>query len=244
MTLGSQVAGVTAYLMWNDLVYAEAGTYRTTATGAFRFMGAGKPTDIVLSGNNNPYWRVALQKETGKQSFEVGAFGLHTNILFNAANPAAGANSFNDYGLDASYQRIFGDHAFSTHAVWIHESQHWDASFPQGMTSNAADSLTSFRADVHYFWKRQWGGILQYFRTSGSQDTLLYNTGDAIMGSSNGKPDSNGWIAEANYLPTDRIKLAVRYTAFQTYNGASTNYVPGRSAADNDNVFFIAWILF
>jgi hypothetical protein len=88
------------------------------------------------------------------------------------------------------------------------------------------------------------GGILQYFRTSGSQDMLLYNTGDVVMGSFNGSPDSNGWVAEANYLPADRIKLAVRYTAFQTYNGASTNYMPGRSASDNNNVFVLAWILF
>jgi hypothetical protein len=229
--------------MWNDLIYAEVGAYRTTARGAFRFLGAGRPTDLVVTGNN-PYWRFALQHESGKHSVEVGTFGLRTKMQLDAADLSAGTNSFNDYGLDASYQYIFGDHAFSTHATWIHETQRWDASFPQGMTSNASDSLTTFRADVHYFFKRRWGGILQYFRTSGSQDMLLYNTGDVVMGSFNGSPDSNGWVAEANYLPADRIKLAVRYTAFQTYNGASTNYMPGRSASDNNNVFVLAWILF
>lgn len=36
MMLASQVGGVTAYGMWNDLIYAEAGVYRTAARGALR----------------------------------------------------------------------------------------------------------------------------------------------------------------------------------------------------------------
>jgi len=225
------------------LIYAEAGFYRTAATGAFRLVGAGKPTDTVLTGTN-PYWRLALQHEAGKHSVEVGTYGLRARILFDSTNPSAGSNRFEDYALDASYQYINGEHALSTHGTWIHEKQLWDASVRQGMASNTSDSLTTVRADVHYYFRHEWGGALQYFRTSGSQDTLLYNTGDVVMGSSIGRPDGSGWVAEADYLPADRIKLSVRYTAFQTFNGASTSYVPGRNASDNNNTFFLGWILF
>ena len=243
MGLASQVGGVTAYLMWNDLVYVEAGAYRSARSGVFRFLGAGKPTEVVVSGNS-PYWRIALQREAGKHSYEIGAFGLRTKVLLDGSNAALGENSFNDVAADASYQFISGDHTFSAHALWIRETQRWDASFAQELTSNASDSLTTTRADVHYGWKRRWGGNLQYFRATGSRDDLLYNTGDMLMGSSNGSPDTRGWVVEGNYLPTDRIKIAARYTAFQSYNGASSNYVPGRNASDNNNVFVIAWVLF
>lgn len=243
MMLASQVGGITAYGLWNDLIYAEAGVYHTAARGAFRILGHGVPTDTVLAGNS-PYWRLALQRESGKHSVEVGTYGLRARIQLDSADSSAGTNLFEDYALDASYQYISGDHAFSAQTTWIHERQHWDASFAQGLTSNPADSLTTFRADGHYFFRRKWGGILQYFRTSGSGDELLYNTGDVVMGSTRGNPDSRGWVGEVNYLPADRIKLAVRYTLFERFNGAFRDYVPGRSASDNDNVFFMAWILF
>lgn len=243
MNLASQVGGVTAYLMWNDLVYVEAGAYRTAKTGVLKFLGAGAPTQLAVSGNS-PYWRVAFQKESGTHGFEIGALGLRTKVLLDGSSPALGENSFTDVAADASYQYIFGDHTFSTHALWIHETQRWDASYGQGMASNARDTLTSIRADVHYAWKRRWGGNLKYFRASGSQDDLLYNTGDMLMGSSTGTPDTAGWVAEANYLPTDRIKITARYTAFESYNGASSNYVPGRNAADNNNIFVMVWLLF
>ena len=243
MMLASQVGGVTVYGMWNDLIYAEAGVYRTAARGALRILGHGVPTDTVLTGNN-PYWRLALQRESGKHSVEVGTYGMRAKIQLDSADATAGTNLFEDYALDASYQYINGDHAFSTHATWIHETQRWNAGFASGLTSNASDSLTTFRADWHYFFRRKVGGILQYFRTSGSGDALLYDTGDAVMGSTHGNPDSRGWVGEVNYLPADRIKLAVRYTVFERFNGASRDYVPGRNASNNDNVFFLAWILF
>lgn len=243
MTLASQVAGITAYALWNDLIYAEAGAYRTAARGAFRFVGAGEPTEIELTGTN-PYWRLALQKEMGKHSFEVGTYGMRAHALADPSDRSAGSDRFEDYALDASYQLIDGTRIFSTHATWIHEKQRWAASFPLGLTSRESGSLTTFRVDAHFFVRRRWGGGIQYFVTSGTEDALRYDTGDVVMGSSRASPDSEGWVAEANYLPADRIKIVLRYTAYQKFNGASTNYVPGRDAADNNNVFVLGWILF
>ena len=243
MTLASQVVGITAYAMWNDLLYAEAGAYRTAARGALRFVGVGEPTEVELTGTN-PYWRLAFQKEMGKHSLEVGTYGMQASVLVDPSDPSAGRNKFEDYALDASYQLIDGNRTFSTHATWIHERQRWAASFPLGLASRASGTLNTFRADAHFFFRRRWGGGIQYFLTSGSEDALRYDTGDIVMGSARASPDSEGWIAEANYLPADRIKIALRYTAYQTFNGAAKNYVPGRNASDNNNVFVLGWILF
>lgn len=243
MMLASQAGGVTAYALWNDLLYTEVGFYRTAATGAFRFLGAGVPNEVVLTGTN-PYWRVALQKESGKHSVELGTYGLRADVLLDPDDASVGTARFEDYALDASYQYIDGDHIFATYGTWIREKRRSDAGVAQGLASNASGTLKTLRVDAHYFFRRQWGGALQYFSTSGSQDALIYDNGDAISGSASASPDTRGWIAEANYLPTDQVKMTVRYTAFEKYNGASSNYVPGRDASDNDNVFFLGWILF
>ena len=150
---------------------------------------------------------------------------------------------------DANYQYIEVDHSASARATWINEKQEWNSAVVQnGMASNATDTLKTFRADFHYYFRRQWGGGLEYFKTTGSTDALRYNTGDALMGSANGSPNTRGWITELNYLPRQNLKLALRYTRFQQFNGTSTDYtantIPGRNASNNNNVYLMGWFLF
>lgn len=57
--LVSQVEGVGAYGLWDNLVYAEFARYHTANTGFFRPMAAGVTVDNIVSGTA-PYWRVAL----------------------------------------------------------------------------------------------------------------------------------------------------------------------------------------
>jgi hypothetical protein len=97
---------------------------------------------------------------------------------------------------------------------------------------------------VHYHFRRQWGGGVQYFEVRGDANDLRYNTGDPVMGSANGSPNSKGWTTELDYLPIQNVKLAVRYTAYQQFNGARDNYDGfGRNAKDNNSVFFLVWAL-
>ena len=244
MTLASQVGGVGAYGLWDNLLYAEFALYRTTNTGAFRFMGLGVPTGNVVNGYA-PYWRLALQRESGPHSFSVGTFGMVGKLYAVRDDFSLGADRFKDFAVDGQYQFIGGDHAFSTHATWIREKQEWNASFPLGMTSNSSTTLKTFKADAHYYYRRQWGGGVQYFQTRGDADDLRYNTGKAVMGSANGSPNSKGWIAELNFLPLQNIKLALRYTGYTQFNGASNNYDGfGRNAKDNNSIFLLGWLLF
>ena len=242
MTLASQVGGVGLYGMWNDLIYAEVATYRTAKTGAFRFMGSGVEQKQVLDGNA-PYWRLALQKEDGPNSFELGTYGLVGDVRSDPENAGAGTDHFRDIGFDASYQYIKGPHIVSAHGNYIREKQTWNQNPELGRTASETGTLNTFRADVRYSFQRKWGGSLQYFRTTGSSNPN-YDNGDAVMGSANASPDANGWITELNYLLLQNVKMTLRYTAFQKFNGAKTNYVPGRNASDNNNLYLTAWIPF
>ena len=250
MTLASKVGGMGVYTLWNDLFYAEVATYRTAKNGAFRFMSWGQRwDDPALSGSvldsNAPYWRLALQKETGPHSFSVGTYGMTAKVFQDATNAALGTNRFRDIGYDANYQYIEGDHTASIRSTWINEKQDRnDAVLANGLASNASNTLKTLRVDLHYYYQRKWGGGLEYFRTTGTTDMLLYNTGDALMGSANGSPDARGYIAELNYLPVEYVKLALRFTRFQQFNGASNDYMPGRNASDNNTVYALAWLMF
>lgn len=244
MTLSSQAGGVTAYGLWDDTIYVELGGYRTANSGFFRFMGAGVPTVTILNGTA-PYWRLALQKQTGAHSFEVGTYGMAVKVFADSLDRGLGTNRFRDVALDAQYQYITDQHQASAQVTWIREKQEWNTSFNRGLSSSPSSTLQTFRADLHYYFRRQWGGGVQYFRSRGDTNDMLYNMGAPVIGSANGSPNSKGWVAELNWLPIQNLKLAMRYTAYQQFNGASSNYDGfGRNAKDNNSVFLLAWLLF
>ena len=87
-----------------------------------------------------------------------------------------------------------------------------------------------------------YGGTLAYFQTTGSADAGLYGTdsnGNALS------PNSNGFIAELDYLPIQNIRLLLQYTGYGKFNGARNNYDgTGRSAKDNDALYFDIWLAF
>ncbi|MDT3706210.1 MAG: hypothetical protein ROZ09_05245 [Thiobacillus sp.] len=248
--LASQVGGVGVYGLWNDLLYAELAFYRTADSGVFRPLAAGVDVENVVNGTA-PYWRLALQRETGPHSFAFGTYGLVAKIDAEAEDPDLGADRFRDVALDAQYQYVAGDHAFTATATWIREKQEWDASFGAGLVSNPSTILKTFRADAHYVYRGTYAGILQYFDTRGDDDALRYDTGAPVTGSANGSPDSRGWIAELNYLAevdwmpvVQHAKFALRYTAYTQFNGAGHNYDGfGRDAKDNNSIFLLVWFL-
>ena len=242
-SLASQVGGVGAYTRWNELVYAEVAVYRK-ATGLLHPFSSGNQITNVLDGYA-PYWRLALQYETSPYSFEIGTFGLNAKIFPNSAQPSGPSDTFHDIAFDAQYQYIQGNHALTAHATYIHEKQDWNASFPLGLSSNPSSTLKTTRADVHYFYQHRLGGGLQYFTTSGDADDIRFNTGDAVMGSISGKPDTAGWNAVLTYLPIQNIQLGVMYIAYDRFNGASSNYSgSGRSASDNNTLYVYLWVLY
>ncbi len=243
-TLFGQVGGVGAYGYWNNLLYGEVAFYRKATNGLLRPFSSGIDIGNVVDGYA-PYWRLALQRESGPHGFMVGTYGMTADVFPDPSMPFGATDRFKDLALDGQYHYNVGDHILSTHATWIREKQDWNASFPLGMTSNASATLNTFRADAHYFYKRQWGGGIQYFSTRGDADATRYNTGEAVMGSATGSPNTQGWMLDLNYLPLQNIKLGARYTRYDKFNGESTNYDGmGRNARDNNTVFLYGWFLF
>ncbi|MBI2753776.1 MAG: hypothetical protein HYX46_09735 [Betaproteobacteria bacterium] len=244
MRLAGQVGGPGVYAMWNDLLYGELALYRTTKTGAFRPLGWGVEKEDIVNGTA-PYWRVALQRDFGEHFFHVGAYGLSARIFTDSEDRSLGTDRFRDFAIDGQYHYTVGDHLVSAHATRIREKQKLDAAFAAGLASNATNTLRTTRVDVHYWYKRTIGGGLGVFSTTGSEDQLRYNTGDPVMGSLNGSPNTRGWMLDLNYLPVQNVKLALRYTSYSKFNGAGTDYDGfGRNAKDNNSVYLLGWFLF
>ncbi len=249
-TLAQKVAGLGAYAYWNDLVYAEVSAYRSAQIGGSE-PPVSSPTDTVGASTNiidgvAPYWRVALEKNVGNSSFELGTYGLLIKTFPGGGLPLSGpADRFLDIAFDAQYQYVADRHLVTAHATWIHEDQKRHASSPAGLTSNDTDTLKTMKVNAIYYYNRTIGASLGYFNTRGSNDDTLYNTGAAVTGSINGSPDSSGEIVEVDYQPRQNIKLMAQYTLYDKFNGGRTDYDgAGRDASDNNTLFVAAWLMF
>jgi hypothetical protein len=244
-TLGSQVGGIGIYGYWNDMVYAEAALYRTARTGLTKWMGAGTPTDTVVD-DVAPYWRLVLQHAWEKShSLSVGTYGMVAKVFPSGGNKGP-YDTFTDVAFDAQYQYIVKQHVVSAQTTWIHEKQDLDASFAQGISANSCDKLNTFRVNLNYYYRSHlgdMGGTVAYFSTTGDKDTLLYSP-DPIGGSKTGKPNSDGFVLEADYFPWKTGKISLQYTMYDRFNGASHNYDgSGRNASDNNTIFMVVWIM-
>ncbi len=245
-TLGQQVGGIGLYALWNNLIYAEATLYRTTRNGITRPLGAGTHNDMVVD-DVAPYWRLVLQQQWEKKHFlSVGTYGMVASI-FPSGSSSGPSDKFTDMAFDAQYQYINKDHIFSAQTTWIHEQQDWDASFALGNTSNKSDSLVTFRINANYYYRSHFGnigGTAGYFSTTGDKDSLLYAP-DPVDGNRTGKPNSNGFILEADYLPWKTGKISLQYTIYNRFNGSHSNYDgSGRAASDNNTLFLMVWLMF
>jgi hypothetical protein len=251
-TLGQDVAGLSAYLMWNEALYAELGIYRSAKQGASNpVSGAAGPLDGTTSNVINgtaPYLRVAYEHQWGRHSLEAGVYGATFKLYPGDGAALTGpVNEFRDVAEDFQYQFIGEDQLFSLSGTRIHESMKLAASFAAEASANAEDDLTTLRVNANYFYRRRYGCTLSYFSTTGSTDAGLYPADPApgVVTSANGSPDTKGMITELNYLPWLNTKLSLQYTHYTRFNGAGDNYDGfGRNASDNDSVYGLLWVVF
>ena len=252
------VAGITAYLFWNESLYAEFGGYRSAKQGQTNVLtGGAGPLDgtasNVMSGIA-PYWRVAYEHNWDRNSLEAGLYGAQFR-LFPGGTPDTPAplsgplNRFNDIAEDIQYQFVGDENLFTLAATHIHESMTLDASFANGGAANPKNNLSTTRAWATYYYRRKIGGTVGYFSTTGSTDTALYpanpDGGPGVVYSANGSPDTRGWIAEVNYLPWLNVKISAQYTAYSKFNGADSNYDGlGRSASANNTLYLLLWFAY
>ncbi len=254
--LAQQVAGIGAYALWKKALYAEFSNYRT-ANVAGNVFRAGQPYNtpggVLALTNFNPYWRLAYSHDWGVQSVMLGTYGMIANVYPDNLNTTTPTDRYRDVAVDAQYQYITDVHTFTAQTTYIHEKQSYDASYPitqatgagygAGPTpSNPTDTLSTFKLKGSYYYQRKYGATAAFFRTTGSADEGLWGT--TADGNPN-KPDSEGYIAELDWLPLQNLRVLLQYTGYTKFDGARTNYDGnGRNASDNNTLFFDVWVAF
>jgi hypothetical protein len=237
--LGQNVAGLGAYAFWNNLIYAEASLYRSAQ------QGGAHPPDNSSTGIIKalaPYWRLALQKQFNDQYVELGTFGMSTQMY--TAGVSGLTDRYTDVGFDLNYERPFGDNDLTVHTTYINEKRSLDGTFDASGSASNSLSLNSFKVVGNYYLHQQIGFSFGYFDMSGDGDPILYAPG-AVDGSAMGSPNSNGFIAQFEYLPWYNTKFGIQYVGYSKFNGASTNYdSAGRNASDNNSIYVYSWIAF
>ncbi len=106
-----------------------------------------------------------------------------------------------------------------------------------------------------YYFDRSYGATVAWEKLWGSADPAMYQQGTSLSGSASGKPDSNAYVLEADWVPFGKsqswlrplanLKLGLQYTIYTEFNGGSHNYDGlGRNASNNNTLFLFAWFTF
>jgi hypothetical protein len=226
--LGTQVAGLGAYTLYNNFLFAEMTVYRSAQQGAAN--PSNTESGSVIQGAT-PYWRLALQHQWGKNYLELGTFGIAPKLY--SAGIEGPLDKFTDVGFDCQYEHNLSFGAYTFHSSLIKETEYREQ---VGAMSDKLN-FTSLKVDGNLYLRNGLGGTLGYFYTKGSVD-------DKVASWTN-KPDSNGFIAQLEYLPWYNTKFALQYVAYKKFDGTVTNYdTLGRSASDNSTLYLLVWLNF
>jgi hypothetical protein len=255
--LGQQVAGMGGYVYLKRSIYFELSGYQT-ADGFFSPLRAGQdiqtPGGVHRLSGIDPYWRLAYNHEWGANSLMVGTYGAMLRLYPDNTMPFTSTDRFTDIAIDAQFQHISQAHTYTFQYTRIHENQDYRASFPATLAgapigggptpANARDTLVTDKLKGTYYFDRKYGATLALVRTHGTADAGLYAPG-SVGGSANGKPDTQGYILELDYLPEQNVRLMLQYYGYSKFNGARSNYDgAGRPASDNNTLFANIWLIY
>jgi hypothetical protein len=239
--LSQRVVGAGGYVLWNDLFYWEADTYKGLDTTGLRAFGQVPIDDSDRTTTFMPYGRFALIRDWDKHHIEVGAFALSASVIPGGNQTLGLGVRKTDVAFDATYQYITDptkvtSDRLSAHAIFIHEDARMDAGAAQLLTGALPTHwLDTMRVDVSYSFGATITPAIQYFRTTGSSDINYWAT-------PTGSPNSDGMIFEVAYVPWGKpdspfpnvnLRLAVQYVNYFTFDGTSAN-------ARNNNAFYFS----
>jgi hypothetical protein len=237
--LAQQVAGLGAYLFYNNFIYGEFSLYVSTPQGGP--YPADSSSTFTIKGVS-PYWRVAFQHNWSPHYLEIGTYGLFSEIY--PGGITGPTDNYTDFALDAQYEWAHGHLGLSVFGTWIHERQKLNATFPAGDSANESNTLQTFRLTGRANYKQTYAFALGYFSTTGSRDAILYFPAP-VSGSLDRKPNSDGLIIELSFVPWQNSLFSLQYTLYSHFNGLGKDYDGfGRNAADNNTLYFIFWIAF
>src|ERR1700722_10824636 len=254
--------GYTVYA-WNDhSLYLEAGGYTDPRTWSLARLGNGLgpgSTQGVM-----PYLRAAYEWNWNQQSAHIGALYLQSNVnpttdTFDSSG-ANGRDHYSDYAIDAGYQFLGdGTHIVTVESIFTHESQNLEGTtaafnIANGTSIGANSSLNQIRLTASYWYQNTYGFTLGWQNPGGPANPVLFQPAE-LVGSANGKPNSNAFTLEADWVPFGKadsvwspcanLTLGVQYVIYTQFNGGNTNYDGfGRNAGSNNTLFLFAWMAF
>ena len=243
--LAQDVAGLGAYMMWNNHLYIDFAGYRSEHVGGPQpnpGSNAGTSFPVNIRGLA-PYWRAAWQTATATTQWEIGTYGIHLQSTPGAITGLEDA--YTDWAIDSQYDRTFFRHdVLSLRGTYIHEKSDLLASFASGAATLRNNHLDTVLVNGEWHFGNRYSATFGWFDTRGTIDPLLFAPG-AVSGSANGNPKSNGYIANFSFWPWQNLQLTAQYTGYTTFNGGTTNYDgSGRNANGNNTVYLNARFLF
>lgn len=255
--LAGNALGATVYGWYDRSLYAEVGLYNTYGPTLLKVTGATLGPGATSAPA--PYARVAYEWNWAGQSAHVGGLLLHANL-----NPATGdrtvdssfgQDSYTDVAIDGGYQFLGnGTHVATIDGIFTHEFQDLRGSTGMGTSSQPGNQLNQVRLNLAYWYRQTYGLNFGWQNTWGNANPGLYAPAP-VTGSANGKPNSNSFVIEADWVPFGKaeswgrplanLKLGIQYTIYTVFNGGGRNYDGfGRNASDNNTLFVFAWLAF
>ena len=234
-----QAAGLGAYALLDNHLYAEISGYRSAPQGS---VAPQDSTSMNTISGIAPYWRAFYKTTFAEQTLMVGTLGMSASLYPEGVTGTS--NRFTDIAFDAQYERPVGSGTMSAHAIWIRENQKLDADFAAGTAANATNTLQTFRVDASIYTRSMIGLTAGYFSTTGTTDAMRYPAG-AVSGSAAGSPNSQGFLAELSVLPWQNTRFELQYISYSKFNGSSLNYDgSGRNASHNNTLYLLSWVAF
>jgi hypothetical protein len=249
--LAGGVLGLNAYAFYDNNFYGELGLYTTPSLSDLKTVNAG---DIGAFKGPGTYARFAYFKDMKRENFSVGVFGFNVDLQPDRTNLGV-ADNFRDLGVDGSYQFLGNrEHIFTLNASYVKEWQklNYTNSLADGASANLKNTVNQFRLAGSYTYAQTWGLSAGVFDTRGSADSGLYSN------SSNGLPNTTGYVLQADWTPWGKensmgapfanVRIGVQYTGYTKYLGSSTYSVADangntvyRNAKDNNTLMLFLW---
>jgi hypothetical protein len=185
---------------------------------------------------------------------------------------ASTTHRFRDTGIDAQYQYLLDPHSVTAQLAYSRSNHRYPdflANQPVAFVdplgaalanTSGEDNTNTFRAKLTYVYLARYGGSLGFFNRSGDTNTANQTSGydpatltitsdpgaeapsTRVGGNLSGNPATRGWTCEAFWMPVQYVRIGAQFTAYNRYNGASSNYDGfGRNARDNNSLFLYVW---
>jgi hypothetical protein len=225
--------------MWDDMKFSEMSAYGGLARDTLRVAGM-----RAIDGSDGvsgaiPYGRLTLARDflDAHQQLALGAYGAQVSVRQTAIS-GFGNDSYTDVALDGSWrfvahpERSISD-TITAHVMFLHEDESLLASNAIFGTRKS-DNLSVFRGDLSWSGGGNFVPAVQYFHITGSSDPIRLGTLD-------GSPNSNGFITEIDYVPSDNarsplnwfnVKLSLQFVSYSEFEGTA------HDAAHNNTVLF------